>query len=505
MSRPNVLVLLTDQQRGDTLGPDAPCATPNLGRVADAGVRFDRCYSPNTVCSPSRASLMTGELPHTHGMTHVSHTVPSHQARFQAGLPTWSERLQDAGYETGYVGKWHVERESGPSGFGFEFDRHYGSDAFAEAFERYREERDLRDAFEFEGEVAGSGPDDEYRPADGSVDDRNLDLSYVLRDEGYEDQFVYGTHAGPVEARRDHYAYELGREFIRDAAGQEDPWCLVVSTFGPHDPFVVPPEYYERYDPDEVELPESFDDDLSDRPTVYERMQSVWEAMDRSRFRELTACYYAYCTYLDERVGDLVDALEETGQRSETVVVFTSDHGDQLGAHGLVLKGAPAFEESYRVPLVVSHPDGPDGAVCGELVQSLDLAPTLVDLADADGLDCYGRSVAPTVRGDATGTDREVAVAEYVGQRYYWTHRVLWRDGDKFVFNPSGVDELYDLEADPHETTNLAVDPDPESRCRLESMARRLFREVRETGDETLANTDYPTLRYAPVGPHSTE
>lgn len=195
MSRPNILVLLTDQQRGDTLGPDAPCVTPNLGRVADAGVRFDRCYSPNTVCSPSRASLMTGELPHTHGMTHVSHTVPSHQARFQAGLPTWSERLQDAGYETGYVGKWHVERESGPSGFGFEF----------------------------EGGVAGSSPDDEYRPANGSVDNRNLDLSYVLRDEGYEDQFVYGTHAGPVEARRDHYAYELGREFIRDAAGQEAP------------------------------------------------------------------------------------------------------------------------------------------------------------------------------------------------------------------------------------------------------------------------------------------
>jgi len=86
--RPNVLVLLADQQRGDTLDPDSPCATPNLERIADAGVCFDRCYSSNTVCSPSRASLVTGELPHTHGMTHVSHTVPSHQARFRADLPT---------------------------------------------------------------------------------------------------------------------------------------------------------------------------------------------------------------------------------------------------------------------------------------------------------------------------------------------------------------------------------------------------------------------------------
>jgi len=122
MARPNVLVVHTDQQRADTLAPQSACRTPACDRLADRGVWFDRCYAPNSVCSPSRASFTTGQLPHTHGMTHVSHSVPDYQARFRATLPTWSERLQSAGYHTGYVGKWHVERESGPSGFGFDTD-----------------------------------------------------------------------------------------------------------------------------------------------------------------------------------------------------------------------------------------------------------------------------------------------------------------------------------------------------------------------------------------------
>lgn len=502
MADPNVLVLVTDQQRGDTLDADSTCATPNVDRIADGGVRFSRCYAPNPVCSPSRASLLTGELPHTHGMTHVAHTVPSTQARFRDDLPTWSERLHANGYETGFVGKWHVERESGPGGFGFDLDLHYRSDAFDRAHRRYLDRNDLGSGYQFSWDLAGADATDEYRPADGTTDERNLDLSYVVRDEGYADRLVYGTYPGGGGASRDHFAYERAREFVRERADDPDPWCLTVSTFGPHDPFVVPTGYYERYDPDEIDLPASFDDDLSDRPTVYERMRSVWSEMDERHFREATACYYAYCTYLDERVGRLLDALEDTGQREETIVVLTSDHGEQLGAHRLLLKGAPAFEESYRVPLVVDHPDGPGGVVRDGIVQSLDLAPTLADLTGSAPLDCYGESFAPTVRGETSDTPRDVAVAEFFGQRYCWTHRVLWDGRHKLVFNPCGVDELYDLDADPHETTNLAADGDDRAGRLLESTMRRLWRELRDAGDETLTSSDYPTLRYAPVGPH---
>ena len=505
MPDPNVLVLMTDQQRAETLDPDSPCETPNLDRIADRGVRFSRCYAPNPVCSPSRASLMTGELPHTHGMTQVAHTVPSTQARFRDDLPTWSERLHENGYETGFIGKWHVDRESGPAGFGFDTDYHYDSEAFDRAHRRYLDEQDIDTDYHFSGNVSRAGETDEYRPADGTIDDRNLDLSYVLRDEGYADKLVYGTYPGEGNAHRDHFAYEQACKFVREQAADPEPWCLTVSTYGPHDPFVVPTEYYERYNPDEIDLPESFDDDLSDRPAVYERMRSVWEGMDERHFREAIACYYAYCTYLDDCVEHLLDALVDTGQREETIVVVTSDHGDQLGGHRLLLKGAPAFEESYRVPLVVAHPDGPDGVVCDDLVQSLDLAPTLAELTGSASLECYGQSFAPTVLGETSGTSRDVAVAEFSGQRYYWTHRILWDGRYKFVFNPCGVDELYDLDMGPHETTNLAADPDAETKALIESMMQRLWRELRASGDETLTSSDYPTLRYAPVGPHEIE
>ena len=505
MPRPNVLVVLTDQQRADTVEPTSGCHTPHLERLADRGVRFERCYAPNTVCSPSRGSIMTGELPHSHGMTHVSHTVPDHQARFQADLPTWSERLDASGYETGYIGKWHVERQSGPSGFGFDLDLHYGSEEFAHAIERYRDDHDLDAAFRSNRTVADRDADDVYRPADGTIDEDDLDLSYTLRDPGYRDSLLYGTHAGPVERRRDHFAYERAQTFIRERADTTQPWCLVVSSFGPHDPFVVPREYFDRYDPSTIELPETYNDDLSDHSELYRRMQAVWSDMEERHAREMMACYWAYCTYLDERIGTLLETLEETGQQDDTVVAMTSDHGEQLGAHGLSLKGAAAFEESYRVPLIIAHPDGPSGQVCPTLAQSLDLAPTIVDVAGAESLECYGTSVAPVVRGEQTETERDVALGEFFGQRYFWTHRVLWDDRYKFVFNPAGVDELYDLEADPTETENLAARGDPESRAIVERMTRRLFAELRETGDETLVNTDYPTLRYAPVGPHPFE
>jgi arylsulfatase A-like enzyme len=154
------------------------------------------------------------------------------------------------------------------------------------------------------------------------------------------------------------------------------------------------------------------------------------------------------------------------------------------------------------VPLLVSHPEGPDGVVCEGLAQSLDLAPTLAAIGDAEPMDTYGQSLAPTVTGERHGTERGVAVAEYFGQRYYWTHRVCWHEDTKYVFNPSGVDELYDLAADPNEMDNLAANPDPEAEATLKAMSRQLFETVRKTGDDTLARTDYPTLRYAPVGPH---
>ena len=120
MTRPNLLFLITDQQQAATIDPSTPCQTPHLDRLAAAGTRFTRCYAPNPICSPSRASLMTGLLPHSHGMVDVTHAVEPYRAELKPGLPFWSRTLQQVGYHTAYLGKWHIERSNRLENFGFE-------------------------------------------------------------------------------------------------------------------------------------------------------------------------------------------------------------------------------------------------------------------------------------------------------------------------------------------------------------------------------------------------
>ncbi len=138
--------------------------------------------------------------------------------------------------------------------------------------------------------------------------------------------------------------------------------------------------YYERYDPASLPRPASFDDDLAGRPAIYRRIQRVWQGLDWAQAAEATACYYALCSLLDDLIGGLLAELEALGLAENTMVVFTSDHGDYLGAHRLFLKGIPAFEEAYRVPLILAGPGIPAGRRVDQVVSLLDLPPTLTEL-----------------------------------------------------------------------------------------------------------------------------
>jgi choline-sulfatase len=469
----NILVIVTDQQQAATVTPGSPCRTPVLDGLAAEGVRFDRCYTPSPVCSPSRASLMTGLLPHQHGMVDVSHTVPSYRAELRAGVETWSGRLAEHGYHLGYYGKWHVERSDRLEDFGF---------AEHEVF--------LRPSPRFRA----------HRRALGLSEAPDLGApSHVLRQPGYRDLTLYGVADEPVEGTTEHYVCTRAIEFLERAAGESRPWGLVVGFHGPHEPYVVPRTIFERYDPAALAPPASFDDDLSDRPAIYRRQHGVWDGMAWEQFAEATACYYALCSLIDDQVGRLLAALEATGQREETVVVFTSDHGELMGAHRLLLKGVPAFEEVYRVPLIVRGPSGAAGRVVERIVQLHDLAPTLVELGGAGRLDVHGRSLVGELRGRSDDARPHEAVAELHGQRFSYTQRVVWDDRFKYVFNAFDYDELYDLRDDPAELVNLAGRPD--ARPVLERLAARMWEIARETEDFSLFEAQDGTYRYVPVGP----
>jgi arylsulfatase A-like enzyme len=267
--RPNILLLMADQQRAETLEPGGPCQTPNLDRLAQRGVRFTHALTPNAVCSPARASLFTGLYPSGHGMVDCTHSVPAYRADLVEGLTFWSQRLHEAGYAGGYFGKWHVERSNELSQFGF--------DEFI---------------------AAHGGPDYEaYRQSLGLTRERSWVKRHMLETPGYRDLFMYGVTGDPPEALEPYFLYSKGIDFIRahapkassernEAGGRSDaggsiegedaPWFCVVSTLEPHDPYVAPRHWYERYRPEELALPVSLEDDLREKPGIQRRLRGVW-------------------------------------------------------------------------------------------------------------------------------------------------------------------------------------------------------------------------------------
>jgi len=467
MSTPNLLFLITDQQRADTIESQTACQTPNLDSLVVAGTRFSRCYTPSPICSPTRASLMTGLLPHSHGMVDVTHAVPVYRASLDPTLPVWPQVLQKAGYNTAYFGKWHVERSNQLEHFGFD----------TYEVEQYQQKLGL---VEVEGDLTVRG---------------------VVRQKGYSDFLLYGVSDEPVEMLPEYQMYSDGIHFLQKAAADpERPWALFISTEAPHDPYVAQRSYYDRYNLNDISPPANFDADLTGQPAIYRRIQRVWDDLTWDDFARATACYYANCTMIDEQIGRIMATLDALNMTENTVVIFTSDHGDYLAEHRLMLKGIPAFEGAYRVPLILSGPGIPAGRQVNEIVSLLDLVPTLVQLTTGDDFPGHGRSLLPLLHNTEAGWLSE-AFAECHGQRFNYTQRVLWRDDHKYIFNGFDEDELYNLATDPHELHNLAGEPD--QRTVSESMAARMWEIMRQTGDTSMVQAQYGMFRFAPVGPEA--
>ncbi|MFM8321045.1 MAG: sulfatase-like hydrolase/transferase, partial [Chloroflexota bacterium] len=272
---------------------------------------------------------------------------------------------------------------------------------------------------------------------------------------------------------------------------------------------------YRRYDPADIVPPPSFGDDLSGRPAIYRRIQQVWDRLEWADFARATAAYYAFCSLIDDQVGRVRAALERTGQLENTLVVYVSDHGDYMGAHRLLLKGIPAFEEAYRVPLVLRGPGIPGGQVVPQRVNHLDLAASLLSLLGVDdrqsearrsGLPQVGRSLHPLLSGapaDRAARDgwSSQHFAECHGQRFHYTQRVLWHAQYKYVFNGFDRDEFYDLADDPYELRNRA--DDPALRPLIEEMAARMWQMMQQTGDYNMTDAEYGMFRFAPLGPQA--
>jgi arylsulfatase A-like enzyme len=228
---------MTDQMQGRVLEPDHVCQTPNLDRLGARGVRLSRAYTPNAVCSPARASLMTGLLPHNHGVLEVIHCVDEDQCNLRVDKPHWAQRLEAAGYRTGYFGKWHVERTNDLARFGWQVD----GERFGALFREHQEM------------VLGS----RRREPRFSLSKDNV------LPAGYADRLLYGVTDQPPEERGMGLATDLAITFLESVVRGPDPWCCFVSVSEPHDPFVAGEKAFAQYDVDAIPLPPNVDDDLS--------------------------------------------------------------------------------------------------------------------------------------------------------------------------------------------------------------------------------------------------
>ena len=467
---------MTDQMQARVLNPDHPCRTPHLDRLAARGVRFRRAVTPNAVCSPARASLMTGLLPHNHGVMWVTHVVDSDQGLLRTDKPHWAQRLQAAGYDTAYFGKWHVERSNSPSRFGWATDGTMENEAY-KAF-------------------AADRLDPAYRsPA-------RLASHKTCQAPGYADTLHYGVTRTPPEQRPMGVITAMAEPWLETALKSDRPWCVCVSVPEPHDPFVCGEAAYALYSADALELPPNACDPMTDKPALYRRAAAIWRDLTDAEKKQATACYYASITELDAQFGRLIERVEQAGAMDNTLVIFVADHGEFLGAHGLYCKNFGAFEEAYNIPLIMAGPDVAAGVVSNARVGSQDLCPTILDATGAEpipGPD--SRSFAAVLRNPDDDADFQTAFAEYHGGRYLVSQRIFWEDNWKFVFNGFDYDELYDLERDPFEKVNLAARP--ECRARVERMMTHVWQRMRDTGDHSLMNTGYPILRIAAIGPEA--
>ena len=461
--RPNVLFLLTDQERADLAAPDGlPVETPNLDRLRSSGVWFDRAYTTTSICTSARASLLTGLYPHAHGMLNNSHGADAIRTELPPDLPTFGERLRESGYDNTYVGKWHVDQRRGPSGFGFEY---VGGDGVRE----HRTE------------------DDDVAFGESALQDR-------IYTGGEDPTLVAATTTTPPEETLTARLTDRTIEALRRHAGDEStPFFHRTDFLGPHFPYVVPEPYASMYDPEDVERWPTYAETFEEKPRVHEnyhRYRGVAD-FDWATWAEAIAKYFGFMTFIDEQIGRLLDALERFDLADSTAVVHASDHGDFAGSHRQFNKGPLMYEDTYRIPLIVSHPGGSAaGTRSSAFVRLQDLMPTFLEWADVsipEGL--HARSVVPLLEGDRPGDWPDSVYAQYHGDEFgLYSQRMVRTDRYKFVFNAPDRDELYDLAADPHELHNVA--DHPEYRGVREALGGRLA--------EWMERVDDPLRGWAP-------
>ncbi|TDQ36603.1 sulfatase family protein [Aureibacillus halotolerans] len=469
--RPNILWICTDQQRFDTLGcyGNEFVKTPNIDRLAEKGVLFEKCYSQSPVCTPSRASFLTGRYPQTNCCRQNGQAIPKNEVLV-------TKILADAGYTCGLSGKLHLS-PCHPSVAPVIEPRI--DDGYAQ--------------FHWSHHPGPDWPTNEY--------------TQWLRAKGqsYKPQPMkecrHVSYGPDAEHHQTTWCAEKAVQFFEDNQNEERPWLFSVNMFDPHHPFDPPQQYMKRYLErlEDIPLPNFTEGELGNKP-VYQRTDHegaygmkghlASSEMDEKDHRMLRAAYWAMIDLIDEQVGRMIDSLEETGQLENTIIIFMSDHGELLGDHGIYLKGPHFYEPSIRVPFIMSWPEKIRGNQrIDRFVELIDLAPTLLEAAGEpvyEGM--QGQSLWDVlVKEDADYNYRDDVYCEHYNANFKHGTNVAYATmlrTEKYklvVYHGETTGELYHLDADPNETINVWHQPEHQT-IKL-SLYQRLCDRMAQTAD----------------------
>lgn len=471
---PNILLITSDQHHWAALGHmDSTVQTPNLDRLAQGGCVFNRAYCPNPTCTPSRASIITGQYPSQHGAWSLGTKLP------EAAL-TIGDLLSRAGYRTALIGKAHFQPLKG--------------DSVYPSLESYPVIKDVGFWREFSGSFYGF---DHVELARNHADEAHVGQHYAawMEDKGLANWRSYFQDETTNEKREwswdlpEEYHYnawiaERSNAFMELSVADKRPFFLWASFPDPHPPYLVPEPWDTMYDPTEMTVPRVSPGEHERNPIHFAMTQEAspdfgaWKEKDgnsmhgfgshlrgeEEKARDL-AIYYGMISMMDKYIGQILDRLDSLGIADSTLVVFTSDHGHFYGQHGLIAKGPFHYEDLIRVPLTVRLPDRiPAGAESESLQSLVDFAPTVLGFLGMEvprrmsGLDqsSVWRGAKSAVRDHVIVENRHqpttIHLKTYVNGRYKIT-----------VHYNRDYGELFDLESDPHELENLWNEPDKET------------------------------------------
>ncbi len=480
--RPNLLLITTDQQRWDSLSLHGTPGyrTPNLDRLAREGVIFSRSYCPAPVCTPARVSILTGQYPTRHGAYEIGmEPVPALEG------PTIGSALTDAGYATALIGKTHfVARHLEAKHVAGEAHPDPGAPEPPDQFWHCHDGPYC--GFQFvrhcQSHTCDGPPNAHYR-AWLQRQGLNLDHLHGSKDKGRKGAQPF--HCGPwpidPDLTQNGWITEECAEWISRRQQVDEPWFCWASYQDPHPPYVCPEPYYSDVDMTGVDLGGLRESEMEGKPPFYRRFFEghYWSDEDPGDFidpdcpcpnvpahgaydriedpESAIRAYIGMVNMVDDYVGRLLGAIEVMGAAEDTLVVFTTDHGDMLGQHGLWGKGIAAYDDCQRIPAVVRWPaaqPGPIGAV-GGMFSLVDVMPTFLDAA---GAECpafvQGVSQVPVLRGETESVCDWALVDFLATVRLH--QRTFVHDGHKLVlYRHADYGELYDLESDPEQLDNL--------------------------------------------------